>query len=200
MNFIFCLLQTGFLEATQAVKIKFKVDKKSSSSNWICQTRNFKIQVQINKGMCPYTMWHHLVKTQSPRKLLLLGVIVQLRQGSAYYYISPILQERQKVEGGARSKMRFSYLHCKLFKVHTFKRGFINVNFFWICCHLDTGHFFHTSLAQCTYFQAYFKIKNPKLGLFKGLRSFRGPQKQERKNYQNSIILGAKNKVRSNFI
>ena len=33
-----------------------------------------------------------------------------------------------------------------------------------------------------------------------GLRSFRGPQKQERKNDHNSIIFWAKNKVSSNFI
>ena len=106
----------------------------------VVQTRPY--QIQTSKGKCRippilfgkkssdslvllgtyvsiHHVWHHLVKTQSPRKLLLLGVIVQLRQGSAYYYISPILQERQKVEGGARSKMRFSYLHCKLFKVHS---------------------------------------------------------------------------------
>ena len=41
---------TGFLQATQAVKIQFKIDKKSSSSNMIFLTRNFKILVQINKG------------------------------------------------------------------------------------------------------------------------------------------------------
>jgi hypothetical protein len=35
---------------------------------------------------------------------------------------------------------------------------------------------------------------------FKGLGSFRGPQKQERKYDHNSIIFGAKIKVRSNFI
>jgi hypothetical protein len=37
----------GFLQATQAVKNQFKLDKKSS--NLIFQTRNFKIQVQINR-------------------------------------------------------------------------------------------------------------------------------------------------------
>jgi hypothetical protein len=42
------------------------------------------------------------------------------------------------------------------------------------------------------------RIQN--FGLFKGLRSFRGPQKQERKNDHYSIIFGAKIKVRSNFI
>ena len=29
-NLIFCLFQTGFLQAAQAVKIKFEIDKKSS--------------------------------------------------------------------------------------------------------------------------------------------------------------------------
>jgi hypothetical protein len=42
------------------------------------------------------------------------------------------------------------------------------------------------------------RIKN--LGLFEGLRSFRGPQKQEKKYDHNSIIFGAKIKVRGNFI
>ena len=31
LNLIFCLFQTGFLQAKQAVKIKFELDKKSSS-------------------------------------------------------------------------------------------------------------------------------------------------------------------------
>ena len=31
LNLIFCLFRTGFLQATQAVKIKFEIDKKSSS-------------------------------------------------------------------------------------------------------------------------------------------------------------------------
>jgi hypothetical protein len=30
LNLIFCLFRTGFLQATQAVKIKFEIDKKSS--------------------------------------------------------------------------------------------------------------------------------------------------------------------------
>ena len=46
----FSLFWIGFLQATQAVKINFKLDKKSSSSNLLFQTRNFKIQVQINMG------------------------------------------------------------------------------------------------------------------------------------------------------
>ena len=51
MNLIFCLFRIGFLQAIQAVKIKFKLDKKSSLSNLIFQTRNFKNQqVQINRG------------------------------------------------------------------------------------------------------------------------------------------------------
>ena len=38
MNWIFGLFQTGILQATQAVNIKFKLGKKSSSSNSIFQT------------------------------------------------------------------------------------------------------------------------------------------------------------------
>ena len=49
MNLIFFLVWTRFLQATQAVKIQFKVDKKSSSSNSIFQTRYFKNQLQINR-------------------------------------------------------------------------------------------------------------------------------------------------------
>jgi hypothetical protein len=44
-------------------------------------------------------------------------------------------------------------------------------------------------------------LRTPKIwAFFKGLRSFRGPQKKERKNGHNSIIFGAKIKVGSNFI
>jgi len=38
MNLIFGLFQIGILQASQAVNIKFKVGKKSSSSNSIFQT------------------------------------------------------------------------------------------------------------------------------------------------------------------
>jgi hypothetical protein len=38
MNSIFGLFQTGILQATQAVNIKFKLDKKSRSSNSIFET------------------------------------------------------------------------------------------------------------------------------------------------------------------
>ena len=34
----------------QVEKIQFKLDKKSSSSNLFFETKNFKIQVQINRG------------------------------------------------------------------------------------------------------------------------------------------------------
>ena len=40
MNLIFGLFQTGILQATQAVNIKFKLGKKSSSKNSKFQTKN----------------------------------------------------------------------------------------------------------------------------------------------------------------
>jgi hypothetical protein len=33
-------------------------------------------------------------------------------------------------------------------------------------CTIDTGHFFHTSLAQGLVFNAFPKVKNPKVGSF----------------------------------
>ena len=50
MNWIFFLFQTWILQAKQAVKIHFKVDQKSSSSNLNFQTLSFKKQVQIDRG------------------------------------------------------------------------------------------------------------------------------------------------------
>ena len=51
----FCLFQTRILQATQAVKTQFKLDKNSSSSNSIFQTRYFKILVQIDTApVLPY--------------------------------------------------------------------------------------------------------------------------------------------------
>ena len=41
MNWIFFQVWTGFLQATQAVKIKFKLGKNISSSNWKFQTGEF---------------------------------------------------------------------------------------------------------------------------------------------------------------
>ena len=66
---------------------------------------------------------------------------------------------------------------------------------------LDTGHFFNTSLIQGLVFKGIVKGQESKIwAFFKGLRSFRGPQKQNWKNDQNSIIFGAKIKVRINFM
>ena len=66
---------------------------------------------------------------------------------------------------------------------------------------VDTGHFFNTSLIQGLIFKGIVKGQESKVwAFFKGLRSFRGPQKQNWKNDQNSIIFGAKIKVRINFI
>ena len=71
----------------------------------------------------------------------------------------------------------------------------------FIGCPLDTGHFFNTSLIQGLVFKGIVKGQESKVwAFFKGLRSFRGPQKQNWKNDQNSIIFGAKIKVRINFI
>jgi hypothetical protein len=47
LNLIFCLFRTGFLHATQAVKIKFK-NQVQKSISW---TRDFKHQVQIDRGI-----------------------------------------------------------------------------------------------------------------------------------------------------
>jgi hypothetical protein len=55
---------------------------------------------------------------------------------------------------------------------------------------LMPNFFRHTAMSR---------IQN--LGLFEEPQKFfRGPQKQERKNGHNSIMFGAKNKARSNFI
>ena len=66
---------------------------------------------------------------------------------------------------------------------------------FYLCrtVAIDTGHFFHTSLAQCLIFLRHtLMARIQKLyPFFKGLRSFRGPWKQERRNDHNSIIFGA---------
>ena len=48
MNSFFCLFQTRILQATQAVKTEFKLDRNFISSNSIFQTRYFKILVQID--------------------------------------------------------------------------------------------------------------------------------------------------------
>ena len=66
---------------------------------------------------------------------------------------------------------------------------------------LDTGHFFHISPIRCLICLGIVWCQESKIWtFFKDLRSFRGPQKQKRKNIHNSIIFGSKIKVRSNFI
>ena len=77
--------------------------------------------------------------------------------------------------------------------------------YFHICTFIPTG-FRYTTLfpykpdPMPNFFRHTLMSRIQKLGIFKGLRSFRGPQKQERKNDQNSIIFGEKNKLRRNFI
>ena len=58
MNLIFGLFQTWILQATQAVKIKFEIDQKSSSANLTFQTRFFKDQAQINMGFDHWSKIH----------------------------------------------------------------------------------------------------------------------------------------------
>ena len=53
INWNFCLLQTWILQFL-GVKIRFKLDKKSSSSNSIFKTRIFKNQVQTDRGNVKY--------------------------------------------------------------------------------------------------------------------------------------------------
>ena len=50
MKLIFRLFWTWILQATQAVKINVKLDKKISSSNLIFQTQFFKNPVQMNRN------------------------------------------------------------------------------------------------------------------------------------------------------
>ena len=53
------------------------------------------------------------------------------------------------------------------------------VTYLLLTCSLDTGHFFNTSLIQCLVFKGIVKGPESKIwAFFKGLRSFRGPQKQ----------------------
>ena len=94
-------------------------------------------------------------------------------------------------------------MHYRLFFVRStnFVKNKRQRNPRWPCCCLDTGHFFNTSLIQGLVFEGIVKGQESKVwAFFKGLRSFRGPQKQNWKNDQNSIIFGAKIKVRINFI
>ena len=56
-SLIFCPFQIDFLQATQAVKIKIEIDKKSSSSNLIIQTPFLKNQVQINIVVQVHSCW-----------------------------------------------------------------------------------------------------------------------------------------------
>ena len=50
LNFIFCLFQTGFLQATQAVEIKFEIDKKSSADQQGVRM-NVKTKAEKNKKL-----------------------------------------------------------------------------------------------------------------------------------------------------
>ena len=71
-----------------------------------------------------------------------------------------------------------------LFKNTEFIRCFHNffLRMFLITSTLDTGHFFHTSPIQCLICLGIGWCQDSKIwNFFKGLRSFRGPQKQKRK-------------------
>ena len=52
LNLMFCLFQTGFLQATQAVKVNFEIDKKSSS---IINFENQFHELEILKIKCRST-------------------------------------------------------------------------------------------------------------------------------------------------
>ena len=66
---------------------------------------------------------------------------------------------------------------------------------------LDTGHFFHTSPAQCLILKAYFDVKNPKFWSILGAKEvFEGIRSRKEKMATTRIIFGAKNKVMIDFI
>ena len=50
MNWIFFLFWTRFLQARQAVKIQFKLGKKSIHQTWNLKLENVKIQAHIDRG------------------------------------------------------------------------------------------------------------------------------------------------------
>ena len=63
----------------------------------------------------------------------------------------------------------------RLYQVHKY----VPTVFPHIVSSLDTGHFFNTSLIQGLVFEGIVKGQEYKVwAFFKGLRSFRGPQKQ----------------------
>ena len=65
------------------------------------------------------------------------------------------------------------FVEGKLHVLHTYH------NLPLITCAVDTGHFFNTSLIQDLVFEGIVKGQESKVwAFFKGLRSFRGPQKQ----------------------
>ena len=75
-NWIFCLFRTRFLQATQVVKIWFEIDKKPSSSNLIFQTRDFKNQMEMDRGIVTFgdifiSINHHRAIGQKMKKMLL---------------------------------------------------------------------------------------------------------------------------------
>ena len=120
---VFCLFWTGFLQATlktfellgwvktnpkslkgYTVKIKFEIDKKWSSSNLISQTRNFKNQVQINRG----TVKKHNQKVS----------ILTLALGSIYWVCTVVLLH---VINEEMSRSSFALLHIWQYRLWNFQ-------------------------------------------------------------------------------
>ena len=68
------------LQATQAVKIKFKIDKKSSSLNLIFQNWFFRNEVQINRGTVTLVLYvcvgfwklSHLTRDLAKKKIIVV--------------------------------------------------------------------------------------------------------------------------------
>ena len=84
MNLILVLDWTQFLQAAQAVKIKFKQEKRSSISNMIFRTQFFKNQIHINRRSVNLFF---TVQTVVPRQM---AGNSRLRQASCWHGGDPV--------------------------------------------------------------------------------------------------------------
>ena len=109
MNWIFFIVWNGLLQTTQAVKIQFKLGKKSTLSTQNFKLENVKNQVQIDRMSNSFNSKVHDLWFNK----MAMGVGYLSKGGSIYFFSNPTLKMLfwKIIKGGKRALVRTYYFH-----------------------------------------------------------------------------------------
>ena len=134
-NLIFCLFQTWFLLLVWPAKIKFKIDKNSSSSNLIFQSWFFKNQVQVDRTLVSSIRFQI---SQLVDDALLFSLVVNYVWDEFFlpraFVENPLWGKQEKMQPRVHleSELWFRFAFFNLFRILIWKCLFFTFSSCWI--------------------------------------------------------------------